>query len=403
MTVAPAVSPHYVRGIKNILGYWQTQTQQVRDDDLPGLNRVHANLLRFVQHGLVVNETLPFAAQLMLQLLPLIERGGHWDTWLPMYERALTEGRALSPQTSHQLWLQRGTLYRFRGDLTQAVQAHRRARTLARRLDDRVAVAQADFQLAEDYRILRQLDRAAARCTAVLRALEASDQGQPLQASVYNTLGIIAMEEGRYEEARDWYVSAATLWHTLGEPTQQARCLRNLAILARQQGAYDQALAHYQKALALLQDTSNHIDRCRVYLSLGSLYDAWGMPDKAEQNLRAAEALSRQGEIDYQLRGNILHNLGNIAMKAGRLAEAEAALRRAQTLWRQTDERLYLANSVGVLGETLAAQGQLAAADDCYREALTLLQAYPDSPLAQRWTAYFQAQRAGLGPIGAGG
>lgn len=77
----------------------------------------------------------------------------------------------------------------------------------------------------------------------------------------------------------------------------------------------------------------------------------------------------------------------------GRLAEAEAQLRRGAALWRPTDDGLELANTLGTLGELLIKQGRAPDAGPLLDETLALLSRNPDDARGRRLSSRFAALR----------
>jgi hypothetical protein len=76
-------------------------------------------------------------------------------------------------------------------------------------------------------------------------------------------------------------------------------------------------------------------------------------------------------------------------MAQGKLSEAEFAFQRSIALWKNCDDPIQLANSLGGLAEAKAAQGDVASAHHLYAEALTFLAAYPQDAWGQRLQVQF--------------
>ena len=82
------------------------------------------------------------------------------------------------------------------------------------------------------------------------------------------------------------------------------------------------------------------------------------------------------------------NNLGNVYLARGQLNKAEQLLRNSAALWRKAEAHLNLANTLADLANTLVAQGDSSAADPLYRQALAIVDDYPDDA----WAANLRKQ-----------
>jgi len=85
----------------------------------------------------------------------------------------------------------------------------------------------------------------------------------PRMAGPYINLGIIAMKEGRWQEAEDLFTSAKTL------SPNNPEVFNYLGVIYRQQGKFNEARDVYQLAIAKDKGFSS------AYLNLGILFDLY--------------------------------------------------------------------------------------------------------------------------------
>ncbi len=227
-----------------------------------------------------------------------------------------------------------GVIAHQRGDSARAMDLIKQAIGL------KPGVAVFHANLAEAYRNLGQLERAAGCCRTALHL-------NPNHAESANNLGLILLQQGSLELALGQFETALRLkpefalaWNNLGN------CWRLLGDTA-------QAMAGFRRAIA--------IEPClaEAQTNLGQLLLEEEQPDEALIHCRQAVEL----RPDWPEAHN---NLGNALRAQGKLAEARAAY--AEALRLNPD----LATSHRNMGQALQEEGKLVEAALWYRQALTL-------------------------------
>jgi Flp pilus assembly protein TadD len=130
-----------------------------------------------------------------------------------------------------------------------------------------------------------------------------------------------------------------------------ATALNNLGFAAAQSGRFEEAVALYERAIAV------H-DRATTHLNLGNVRAAMGDLEGGVAELSRATELAPDDVTAYD-------NLGQLLLLQGRIAEAEAAWRRAVTI----DDSPQLRTA---LGTAVAAAGRLGEAAGLLHSALEL-------------------------------
>jgi len=182
-------------------------------------------------------------------------------------------------------------------------------------------------------------DRAAAEA-AHRRALELEPH-----AGAYNNLGIVLMEQGRFDEAASCYHRALQLLPGYAE------AYNNLGIARMDAGRLDEAVANCREALRLRPDYP------AAHNNLGMALARQGLLPEAEASYRRAAQLQPDFTKAYG-------NLGHLLRGAGRREEAAAAYRQALAT-APGDPALH-----DDLGVTLLGLGKVAEAEECHRQAL---------------------------------
>lgn len=387
---------HFTRGILANLAYWQEQVCQMTDADAHLFLQEQANLLLAVEMGLALVETRPSANTLLMQLFPLIERCGYWQRWLPLWETAVAAATQSGITQQARLLNYLGQLRRLNGQVDQAIQRHEEAQTIAQQAGDARSLAEAWGNLTLDNHARRAYDRAESYGQQALTLFDTLDNAEKWQATLWNTLGLVALDQQDFAQAEIRLRRSAAIWQQLQHPTQLARILKNLGILFQQQQNYLLAGHCYQEALQHLAATDSDLDRIQVHINLGVLHFLQQQYTQAEVAFRLADSFLRRHHGSYVTQAIVAQNLGNVLVKQQRPAEALVCLQQATVLWQQLQDRLNLANTLGTLGEALGLLSDVQTAVTTYDEALTLLTHYPAHPWAQKLQREFLMERAAL-------
>jgi len=394
--MAESPSPHFVKAIHASLSYWQERTNQLDDRAIGKVDAERQNLYRAVQFGLVLPQTWQATAIVILQSFDLVERRGYWQEWLTTVERALNICPQDERQLRFKLLIRLGQLQRFTRQLAQAIETHYAAEAVAQQLGDAQALAEAHFNLSECYWYSRDYEKADHYGLSALEQFEQLNVDLKWCAATLNTLGMVAWWRGDLPLAEQRLSKAVDYWRIIAQPTQLARVLNNLAGTLRSAKKYELALQYLDEAGQKLASTTSELDKTMVNITRGGLYYDLQQWAKAEAAFRQADSLylARSGHIFYQ--ALVAQGLGNTLLKQGRLVEAEEYLHQGLALWRQASDNLMLANTLGTLAETLAAQGRSVEAIALYDEALTHLAQHPGDAWARKLHSEFQTQKRTL-------
>jgi predicted ATPase/Tfp pilus assembly protein PilF len=157
------------------------------------------------------------------------------------------------------------------------------------------------------------------------------------EASILMNLGLAYFREGRLEEARPYYEAAVEADRRQGEPRSLAFTLNNLGNLHAHEGRYVEARRCHEESLALKRELN---DRAGIVSSLSNL----GIVALRENHL--AEALGLQQEaLRLRVRLGLRHGIRESLVNLAALACVEKDYARALPLWGAAE---HLAESLGV-------------------------------------------------------
>jgi tetratricopeptide (TPR) repeat protein/transcriptional regulator with XRE-family HTH domain len=184
-------------------------------------------------------------------------------------------------------------------------------------------------------------------------------------------LGVVAIRQGRYQDATSHYQQALTLFRQAGDTSGVARAGCGLGIIHRLQGRYPQAVSRLQQALDLYRTQGDSAGAVLPLGNLGIVALRQGRYPQAADHLQQAVDLARQaGNLDGM--ADMLSELGAVALNQGQLRRAASLHRQARGVFRKTGNRTGEAHALNGLGEALLAAGRPGDARAEYAAALGL-------------------------------
>lgn len=381
------------------LAFWQSRVNELGRDMSCGLYSDRDNILRAVQFGLAIENTRGAATQLALQMYPLLERHGCWREWIPLLERCVEETLEHEKETAVDVLEQLGRYRRMARDFETAYSTHLQQLKLALELEDTARQAQAQLSLSQVTWRQRRYSEAKEYAESALSAFKAGAGDADQIGAAVTILGLVAYGRGDTAVALDYLNQAVETNRALGHVALLSRSLMNLALAEEAANLDANALEHYMEAQAVLAPTAYELDKVRVELALGTLHLNSGRVDEAEAAFKRANSdfLQRSGLTYYQ--ALTANNLGNAFLEAGHLQEAESALRRSLDLWQLAGGRLMLGNTAGTLGQTLLAAGRLEEARVFLDQALAITASFAEDRWARELHETFAAARAQIAEV----
>jgi tetratricopeptide (TPR) repeat protein len=193
---------------------------------------------------------------------------------------------------------------------------------------------------------------------------------QRAEATTLNSLGVIALRQGRFPQAVSHFEEALVRYRAVTETTGEARALANLGFTEFLLGR-DQAAGHIRQSLLIFRRSGDKPGEARAFTSLGCLDLRQGRYQQAVGNLHRSLALCR----DIRDRGGQARALGCLAeidLRLGRYPRAAAQLNQALALFREVGDRVSEADALGALGLVSLRQGDHREAGDHLGQALEL-------------------------------
>jgi tetratricopeptide (TPR) repeat protein len=387
------VDPLFAQFIATNIAYWQERVTGINDESISTLDDDKGNLFQAVQFGLAYPTTTAEAVELVITLFPLIERRGYWSEWVPIVLQAIDQ--AETSQKRAQLLNQLGTLYRVLHLLDKALEAHGRVITVSDAEIPSDTVVKAHIHMASIYYLQHAYDSAHHHGEIALALMPASSPNSD-RASLYNTLGLIAVDRGMYQEALTLYQSAVELYRMTDEMTYLAMTIDNMGIAYDRSGNLHQAMQCFDESIAILNQTSSEMQKSMVLLNKGITFYKLGDLVHAEEMLRKAYSPYLQQSSSLRHKAFVTSNLGCIILEQNRPQEAAYFFSIAVTLWEEMDDTLMLGNTLGDLGRAHIAMLNIEEARWHLDRALELVAQFPDNAWAQNELVKLQQKQKQL-------
>jgi len=184
-------------------------------------------------------------------------------------------------------------------------------------------------------------------------------------AQQLNNLGAVALEEGDYQKARDYFTQAYNLNQERQQWVAASINQANLATVATKQGQAAAASQHLLTAQEAARLSRSPQALGRVYLQWASFYLDQNEPASAQDFLTRAQRLATTPE----LKGALFHHQGRLSLAQGDTGQALEMFTRALTTDRSILDRAAMAADLFYLGEVYETRGDLAQAWDNYVRA----------------------------------
>ena len=187
----------------------------------------------------------------------------------------------------------------------------------------------------------------------------------PGAAQQLNNLGAVALEEGDYPKARDYFTQAYDLNQERQQFVAASINQANLATVAGKQGQTAEAARHLLAAQDAARQSRSPQALGRVYLQWASFYLDQNDPASAQVFLTRAQPLATTPE----LKGTLFHHRGRLSLARGDTGQALEMFGQALKSDRSILDRAAMAADLSCLGEVYQTRGDLAQAWDNYVRA----------------------------------
>jgi tetratricopeptide (TPR) repeat protein len=270
-----------------------------------------------------------------------------WPDCKALYPHALeaaclAERLRILPQVTAELLDRTGVFASRRGRRDEAVDLMRRALTIFCELygEDHPRVGRSALQIVRLMQERGELDKARA---FYLQALERLPPDAPFVPGILDSMGKLAQQEGKLEEAQEWLDRALAVKQSpLGHGAQcLSNTLMNLGDLALEGGDPSKAREYHERALQAVETElgADDVGVAEPLINLSVISFAEGRIDEARTQLeRAMRVLVKAHGFDHPSVARAAYKLGLVAAEQGDFVAAWCSFQRAIEIHESLDE-----------------------------------------------------------------
>ncbi len=182
--------------------------------------------------------------------------------------------------------------------------------------------------------------------------------------------------------ALQYYREALVLAEKMQDRAKEASLLNTMGIVAWNHGEYDQAMQHYEKALGIFQELDDQIHAGLMRNSIGVTLKRLNRDEEALACLEQAVALNRQTQ-QRRLEGHALAALGEVCYDMGKIEQALHYYEDSLEIRRDLGDRKGEGWMLYHLARLHATQGAQDRADDCATQAVKIAAECEDEKLQE--------------------
>jgi CHAT domain-containing protein len=200
-----------------------------------------------------------------------------------------------------------------------------------------------------------------------------SSQNQRILAQALDIQGRLQFSLGNFEDAKQTWIQAASLYQTLNDPTGKIRSQINQARAFQALGLYRRALSELQQVQVALQAQPDSLTKLAGLRSLGEVLQLTGELDQSKavliQSLDLAQKLGSNSE-----QSNVYLSLGNTARSQEKFQDALSYYRKASAVVTSTPHPVNAPlNTLSLLIQ----QGQISEAHSLWSQIQSQLSTLP--------------------------
>jgi DNA-binding SARP family transcriptional activator/tetratricopeptide (TPR) repeat protein len=193
------------------------------------------------------------------------------------------------------------------------------------------------------------------------------------QARAHRILALACTRVGRHEDGYSHLGQALELYQELGEPAGQAHTHRDLAVVFHRLRRHREALDHALRSLEMFRAADHRAGEARALNMVGYCYSQIGEHGLAIES--CAQALPLFQELGLRSgEAATWDSIGYAHHYLGHYSEAIGCFERALELFRQDGIRYQEAETLTHLGDSRLGGGDPGAAEEAWRQALTILE-----------------------------
>lgn len=353
------------------------------------------NFLRALETTLQKPKTFEIAYRLSQLLFPIIFGYADWDRWLVYLRQALHTSQQLNKQDKEARLLEQiGDIQYHKGDLAGAEESYYTASQLYEAIGSPTNYYRTLAMLATLKDLQGEIEKGIVLCQKILiLAAEANDKLALANANL--NLSNIYRRLRDWDKALDAAQKAFSLYSDLNHSTFLTKASITLIAIWAQSGSWDKINHLSSELIAVLNRSGDVHNLSKLKNNLGILAFGQGNYNLAEAAWQEAVQLHSQIQEPMELAG-IYNNLGMVYTQIEEWDTAEEMLLKSITAYRRFGDVFNWANSLDNLADLYQARGQTAEYRQTLQEAIAGLQVLKSTPHAYELLDYMQKRLAAV-------
>lgn len=340
---------------------------------------IREQALHTLSYAFNIPKAWPDVRELLLTLAPIMEQAGYRDEWIPYLTQGINRSEQMNDMdSSAELHLQLGILYRLRGKYEKARIHSSAALTQFTHLDSLVNQARALNCLGHVARQQQQFEEAN---NLIEKALNLLEYQEVERAYSYLILALIATDKRSWEETIKYSKKALDLWEGDKSNRMVARTLIVLGGGLEKTKHYDEAMSTYKQAIQLFDEIQDTTFKAIAQMNLGSVHVALKQLTEALSYYISAEQIFLQTQ-DIPNLSITSHNMGLAYRRLQQWNKAESSYLSSLTYKRQIGNLEGVINTLDGLGLLYFEQERFTKAIAFFEDALRQLDSHQD------WSTY---------------
>ena len=238
------------------------------------------------------------------------------EALLHFHEAASIFARLKDDESEALMWSNIATTHEREQNYPDAIAAWEKVQTLRRAADNSPGKLEAIEAMA---RVTRQQGDDPARTLqyygeALDLAEELDDRNK--QGDLFNTMGILEWQQGRYKEALSCYERALKIFRGLDDQVHQGVVLNSLGVTLTKLNRYEEALNRLEEAYKLHCQTKDVLLQGHALAALGEVHFEMGNPDEALHHYEMSLKI-RQNTGDRKGEGWMTYHLARVYASQG--------------------------------------------------------------------------------------
>jgi len=289
---------------------------------------------------------------------------------LEYYEKLLKKLATLNDaERQVHTYLQKGKVLELIGKWEECEQTYVRALKLAKKTRDVILLGKCNNSMGRLLVLKGDYINAAKYLKTAVQLFELMEEKSGI-ARVYGNLGNLYMRQGKYEEAKSYFIQSIELSRS-GNEIPSAQIVANLGITYMNQGNYAEAIRCQQEQLVLSQRRNDKQGMADLYTKIGIVYFDQGNYDEALENYKKGLELS-EALGNKQLTAIATGCVGTVYERKGDYDKAMAHFERDLQLCEELGDKQGIAITLGLIGELMSYKGEFYKAIDYLQKDLMI-------------------------------